>query len=219
MADPDSRAGTVYHDPLLRAWVDRLHAPHDGALARAFGAPEALGLPAIQVGPNEGRFLHLLLKIIGARKVVEIGALAGYSALWIARALPADGHLWTLEISSKRVTASREVLAEAGLTGRTTVLEGRALDLLPELGKQGPFDAVFLDADKENYLRYGRWAAANLMAGGLLLADNAFFFGRLLEDSPEAASVRGFHEEAAAAFETACLPTPDGLLVGLRRPL
>jgi len=218
VADADSRAGVVYHDPALRAWVDRLHAPHDGALARAFGAPDALGLPAIQVGPNEGRFLQLILRLCGARKVVEIGALAGYSALWMARALPEEGHLWTLEVSAKHAAATRESLADAGLSGRTTVLEGRALDRLPTLVSQGPFDAVFLDADKENYLRYGRWAAANLRPGGLLLADNAFFFGRLLEDSPEAASVRAFHEEAARAFETACLPTPDGLLVGLRRP-
>lgn len=217
MADRDSRAGTVYHDPELRRWVDALHAPADPSLALAFGAPEAHGLPAIQVSPNEGRFLEVLLRAVGARKVVEVGTLAGFSALYLARALPGDGRLWTLEVSSHHAAVAREVLDGAGLAGRATVLEGRALDLLPTLEGQGPFDAVFLDADKENYLAYGRWAAANLRPGGLLLADNAFYFGRLLEDSPQAASVRAFHQEAARAFDTACLPTPDGLLMGLRR--
>lgn len=217
MADRDSRAGTVYHAPELRRWVDALHAPADAALGRAFGAPERLGLPAIQVSPNEGRFLELLLRVAGARKVVEVGTLAGFSTLYLARALPADGRLWTLEVSAAHAAEAREVLAGAGLAGRAEVLEGRALDLLPALSERGPFDAVFLDADKENYLHYGRWAAANLRPGGLLLADNAFYFGRLLEDSPAAASVRAFHEEASRDFDTACLPTPDGLLVGLRR--
>lgn len=217
MADRDSRAGTVYHDPELRRWVDALHAPTDPSLALAFGAPEAHGLPAIQVSPNEGRFLEVLLRAVGARKVVEVGTLAGFSALYLARALPGDGRLWTLEVSSHHAAVAREVLDGAGLAGRATVLEGRALDLLPTLEGHAPFDVVFLDADKENYLAYGRWAAANLRPGGLLLADNAFYFGRLLEDSPQAASVRAFHQEAARAFDTACLPTPDGLLMGLRR--
>jgi len=94
---------------------------------------------------------------------------------------------------------------------------GRGVDVLPTLESQGPFDAVFIDADKESYDQYGRWAANNLRRGGLLLGDNAFFFGRLLEDSPGANAMRRFHEEARAHFDTVNIPTPDGLLLGVRR--
>ena len=89
--------------------------------------------------------------------------------------------------------------------------------MLPRLVRFGPFDAVFIDADKGNYDANGRWAAENTRPGGLLVGDNAFFFGRLLEDSPEAAAMRRFHEEARAYFDTVCLPPPDGMLLGIRR--
>ncbi len=217
MADRDSRAGATYATAEILAYAARVHAAHDAALERAFAAPDLFGMPAIQVGANEGRFLEVLLRALGARRVVEVGTLAGYSALWIARALPEGGHLWSLEVDAKHAAVARENLAAAGAQGRVTILVGKAQDLLPRLEGHGPFDAVFLDADKEGYVHYGRWAARHLRRGGLLLADNAFFFSRLLEESPEAAAVRLFHEEVARGFETACLPTPDGLLVGFRR--
>jgi caffeoyl-CoA O-methyltransferase len=112
---------------------------------------------------------------------------------------------------------ARRSLADAGLGDRVEVLEGAALEVLERLAPQGPFDAVFIDADKGNYDRYGRWARHHLRPGGLLLGDNAYFFGRLLEDSAEAAAMRRFHEEAAQAFDTVCMPTPDGLLLGIKR--
>jgi predicted O-methyltransferase YrrM len=103
------------------------------------------------------------------------------------------------------------------LADNVGILQGRALDVLPTLERLGPFDAVFLDADKENYPAYGAWAARNLRPGGLLLADNAFYFGRLLDDDPGAAAVRRFHEEVLDAFDTVVIPTPDGLLLGIRK--
>jgi caffeoyl-CoA O-methyltransferase len=135
----------------------------------------------------------------------------------MARALPEDGHLWTIEFEAKHARVARENLAGAGLAAKVTVLEGAGLDVLPGLEKDGPFDAVFVDADKRNYDGYGRWAAKNVRRGGLLIGDNAFLFGRLLEDSPEASAMRRFHEEARAHFDTVCLPTPDGMLLGVRR--
>ena len=135
----------------------------------------------------------------------------------MARALPADGHLFTIEFDPKHARVARENLAAAGLAERVTVLEGAGLDVLPTLEAQGPFDAVFVDADKRNYDVYGRWAARNLRKGGLLVGDNAFLFGRLMEDSEEAAAMRRFHIEAAETFDTACLPTLDGLLIGVKR--
>lgn len=216
MADADSRSGTTYATPELLAWVDALHAAHDPALERAFQAPGVHGLPAIQVGRSEGKALALLLRLAGAKRVVEIGALAGYSAIRLARALPSDGRLFTVESDARHAAVTRENVVAAGLASKVTLLEGAALDVLPSIEGEGPFDAVFIDADKGNYDGYGRWAAAHVRRGGLLLGDNAYFFGRLLEDSREAAAMRRFHEEARAVFDTVCLPTPDGLLLGVR---
>lgn len=113
---------------------------------------------------------------------------------------------------------AEDVFRQAGLDDRVTCLEGDALSVLDELARDhAPFDAVFIDADKGNYDRYGRWAATHLRRGGLLLADNAYLFGRLLEDSAEAAAMRRFHEEATRAFDSVCIPTPDGLVLGVKR--
>lgn len=216
MADRDSRAGLSYATREILDWLAHVHAPHDAALARAFDAA-AHGIPEIQLGPSEAKAVALLLRLVGAKKVVEVGTLAGYSALAMARALPADGHVWTIEFDAKHAKVARENVAAAGESARITVLEGAALEVLPSLESEAPFDAVFVDADKKSYDAYGRWAAQNVRPGGLLIGDNAFLFGRLLEDSGEAAAMRRFHEEAREAFDTACLPTLDGLLVGVRR--
>jgi caffeoyl-CoA O-methyltransferase len=217
MADDDSRQGVRYADAAIVAWVDGLHARLDPALKLAFEAPTSLGLPAIQVGPSEGRLLGLFCQLAGVKKAVEVGTLAGFSALHIARALPADGHLWTIEIEPAHAAAAEVNLAAAGLSGRATVVLGSGQEALPGLEAHGPFDLVFIDADKEGYDFYGRWAARNLRPGGLLIADNAYLFGHLLDDSPVAAAVRRLHEEAALAFDTVCIPTPDGLLLGIKK--
>lgn len=216
MADVHSRAGERYADEKVRAYVDGLHAPHDQALTLAFQAPEREKMPAIQVAPSEGKLLGMLIALAGARRVVEVGTLAGYSALRIARALPPDGKLWSIEYDPRHAQVARASVAAAGLSDRVEVLEGPGVAVLERLVQHGPFDAVFIDADKGNYDRYGRWARANLRKGGLLLGDNAYFFGRLLEQSPEAEAMRRFHEEAAASFDTVCIPTPDGLLLGIK---
>ena len=221
MADHDSRRGHRYDSPEILAYLNDLHAGHDGVhglgLATAFAAPALRGLPAIQVGMSEGKLLTLLLRLAGARKVVEFGTLAGYSAIRITQALPADGRLWTLELEEKHASVARENLVVAGLSDRVEVLVGPALEAMPALESEGPFDAVFLDADKGRYDLYGRWAAANLRQGGLLLVDNAYYFGQLLEQSPDALAMRRCHEEAAQAFDTVCIPTPDGLVLGIKK--
>jgi caffeoyl-CoA O-methyltransferase len=218
MADPASRSGAVYFDPRLLDWLDVLHAPHDAAQALAFEAPRKAGMPQIQVAQSEGKLVAMLLSMIGARRVVEVGTLAGYSAITMARALGDDGHLWTIELDPKHAAVARASIAAAGLADRITVCVGAATEVLPTLETHGPFCAVFVDADKGNYDRYGRWAAAHVRRGGLLLGDNSFYFGRLLaEDEPAAAAMRRFHEEAREAFDTVNVPTPDGLLVGIRR--
>lgn len=217
MADDLSRAGSRYATPEVLGFVERVHVAHDEALARAFDAPGRSGLPAIQLGRSEGKLLGLLLRLARARKVVEVGTLAGYSAIHIARALPSDGHLWSIEMDSRHAEVARENLRFAGLSSRVTVVVGRALDVLPTLVARGPFDAVFVDADKESYDQYGRWAARNVRPGGLLVGDNAYLFGRLLDaGDPSAAAMRRFHEDSSRYFDAVCVPTPDGLLVGVR---
>jgi caffeoyl-CoA O-methyltransferase len=215
MADNSSRAGARYTTPEILDYVNATHVPHDPALARAFAVPE--GIPAIQVGPSDGRLLYLLLKLAAAKKVVEVGTLVGYSAIHMARALPADGHLWSIEFEAKHADVARANLAAAGLADRVTVVVGAGKDILPTLVSHGPFDAVFIDADKVNYDFYGQWAIDHLRSGGLVLGDNAYLFGELLEDSDRGRGMRRFHELVAASCDSVCCPTPDGLVVGIKR--
>ena len=215
MADNSSRAGERYTTPQLLDYVNRVHASHDAGLAQAFAVPE--GIPAIQVGPSEGRLLQLLLRLAGARKVVEVGTLIGYSAIHMARALPPGGRIWSIEYEPRHAEVARKNLEAAGVADRVTVLVGAGRDVLPTLDGEGPFDAVFIDADKVNYDHYGRWAIDHLRPGGLVLGDNAYLFGELLEDSDRGRAMRGFHELVAAACDSVCIPTPDGLVVGVKR--
>ena len=215
MADADSRAGARYMTPGITSYVDRVHAGHDAGLARAFATPPEM--PAIQVGQSEGRLLHVLLRMIGARRVVEVGTLAGYSAIQMARALPADGHLWSIEFESHHADVARANVTAAGVADRVTVEVGAGRDVLPRLEAHGPFDAVFIDADKSSYDFYGQWAIANLRPGGLVIGDNAYLFGELLDDSDRGRAMRRFHELVAASCDSVCAPTPDGLVVGIKR--
>jgi predicted O-methyltransferase YrrM len=215
MADNTSRTGSSYLTREVLDWTNQTHAPHDGGLTAAFDTPKNAGIPAIMVGASEGKLLTLLLRMIGARTVVEIGTLAGYSAIRMAAAMPADGTLITIEFDEKHASLARDNIEKAGLSKVIRVEVGAALDVLPRI--PGPVDAVFIDADKGNYDQYGRWAAKNVRKGGLLLGDNSFYFGKLLDDSKEAAAMRRFHEEAREAFDTVNIPTPDGLLLGVRR--
>lgn len=217
MADDDSRAGARYTDPQLLEYVDRIHAGHDEGLAAAFGAPKSNDMPAIMIGPSEGRLLELLLRLAGAKKVVEVGTLAGYSAIRMAAALPDDGHLWTIEYDANHAEVAKANIERAGFTDRVDVIVGAGADVLPTLEQHGPFCAVFLDADKKGYADYGRWAAANLRTGGLVLGDNAYLFGELMSDSDSAKAMRAFHEETAQHFDSVCIPTPDGLVLGIKR--
>ena len=215
MADLVSRAGVRYARPAILEYVNRVHAPHDPGLQRAFEVPD--GIPAIQLGPSEGRLCAMLLELIGATKVVEVGTLVGYSAIHMARALRPGGHLWSIEFEPRHAEVARANLAAAGVADRVTVLVGAGLDVLPTLTAHAPFDAVFIDADKANYDRYGQWAIDNLRTGGLVIGDNAYLFGELLDDTDRGRGMRGFHELVAASCSSVCVPTPDGLAIGIKR--
>jgi len=215
MADDSSRGGTRYTNPQLLEYVNRVHVAHDTALAQAFTVPE--GIPAIQVGPSEGRLLYLLLRLAGAKKVVEVGTLVGYSAIHMARALGPGGQLWSIEFDPQHAEIARGNLAAAGVADRVTVLVGAGRDVLPTLVTHAPFDAVFIDADKVNYAHYGQWAIDHLRPGGLVLGDNAYLFGELLDDSDRGRAMRAFHERVAATCDSVCAQTPEGLVIGIKR--
>jgi caffeoyl-CoA O-methyltransferase len=215
MADKDSRAGARYATEELLSYVNRVHASHDAALAQAFAVPE--GIPAIQVGPSEGRLLYLVMRLLGAKKIVEVGTLVGYSAIQMARALPAGGHLWSVEYEAKHADVARTNIAAAGLADKVSVHVGAGREVLPTLDGNGPFDAVFIDADKGNYHHYGEWAVEHVRPGGLIIGDNAYFFGKLLEDTDGARAMREFHELVARHCESVCAPTPDGLVIGIKK--
>lgn len=217
MADPASRAGAIYVTPEIRAYADRIHAAHDEHLERAFDAPAQQGMPAIQLAASEGRLLTLLMQLIGARKVVEVGTLAGYSGLRIARGLAAEGKLWTFEIDARHAQIARDNFQAAGVGERVEVIEGPALAGLASIEKHAPFDAIFIDADKSGYPDYARWAARNLRRGGLLIGDNSYYFGQLLAERSEAERMREFHAYVADNFDSVCIPTPDGMVLALAR--
>jgi caffeoyl-CoA O-methyltransferase len=215
MADKDSRAGARYTTKDILDYVNTTHVPHDAGLARAFAVPE--GIPAIQVGPSDGQTVALLLRLANAKKVVEVGTLVGYSAIHMARAMGEGGKVWTIEYEAKHAEVARGNFAAAGVADRVEILVGAGRDVLPTLVDKGPFDAVFIDADKQNYDFYGAWAIENLRPGGLVLGDNAYLFGELLEESERGRAMRSFHELVAKSCHSVCCPTPDGLVVGIKR--
>ena len=208
------------HDRLDR-YVQRLYASEDDHLRRVRARADEAGMPTIQLPPATARALQVMVWAAGARRVVEVGTLAGYSAIWIARALPEDGELLTIEIDPDHAAVARRSLAAAGVADRVDVRVGDAAAILGGLGPDGSFDVVFLDADKERYTVYLEEAARLLRRAGLLLADNAFWSGRVLDpDSNEvAARLNHFNEVLSSdpRFEATILPVGDGLTVAVRR--
>jgi len=220
-----SGRGEAGGDPRLEEYVRGLFAVEDEHLREIREAISSGGLPEIQLPAVTARVVQLLLRIAGARRVLEVGTLAGYSALWIARALPdrlepEDG-LLTIEVDPGRATLARTLLERAGVEDRVTVLEGDATSVLPGLGPDGSFDAVFLDADKERLPEYVREARRLLRSGGLLLVDNALWKGQVADPDVRDAATRGVREALAAvrddpSFDATVLPVGDGLLLGRR---
>ncbi len=164
--------------------ITRLFAAEDEGLQNALTAAKAAGLPAIQISPIQGKFLQLLATMCNARNILEIGSLAGYSGIWLARALPKGGRLLTLEIDPKHAEVVRNSFATAGVGNRTEVRVGKALDTLPTLTNEAPFDLVFIDADKPPYPQYLEWALRLTRPGSIIVADNTIRNGERLR-APE----------------------------------
>lgn len=174
-------------------YLQGLFVPPDAALDAALDDSEAAGLPSINVSPNQGKLLHLLARAVGARRILEIGTLGGYSAIWMARALPAGGRLITLEADPKHAEIARANIARAGLAGVVDVRLGPALETLSRLGAEclGPFDFIFIDADKPSYSDYFSWALKLSRRGTLIIADNVIRKGAVTDPDSGDAMVQG----------------------------
>src|SRR3954471_15445095 len=167
--------------------------PDDPALVAALEASADARLPAINVSPSQGMLLQLLARAVGARRILEIGTLGGYSTIWLARALPVDGQLITLEADARHADVARGNVARAGLANMVEVRLGRALDTLPRLESesQGPFDFVFIDADKPNNTPYFEWALRLTRPGSLIVVDNVVRGGDVVDAASDDAGVEG----------------------------
>ena len=178
--------------------VDTL-SDSDPVLDAAQRAADTAGLPAISVSAAQGKFLHLLARIRGARRILEIGTLAGYSTIWLARALPSGGQLITLEYDPRHADVARANIARAGLADRVEVRVGRAIEALPGLVVDEPFDLIFIDADKPSTADYFRWALKLSRPGTVIVVDNVVRDGRLVDANGDGdvQGMRRFLEAAA----------------------
>jgi len=211
---------TVYNDQISQYIVD-LFANHDPLLNHIWENSHRNGLPTISVKPEEGRFLQFLVRACNVKKAVEIGTLGGYSGVWIARGLPADGKLITLEIDPKHAEVARQHFIEAGLLDKIEIRLGNALQTLKNLSKEGPFDFVFIDADKPGYPAYMDWAIENLRTGGVVATHNAFRKGSVVglkEDDTYSDGMRAFNQRVAkdTRLLSTIFPAGDGMLIGVK---
>ncbi|MDY0882724.1 O-methyltransferase [Dongia soli] len=183
-------------------YIDSLFVPDDSILTDVLDSTRNADMPQIQVSASQGKFLYLLAKLINAKRILELGTLAGYSSIWMARALSAEGRLLTLEYSEKHAKVARSNLQRAGLEDRVEVMVGPALETLPQLAARGeaPFDMVFIDADKNNYPAYLDLVVKLTRPGGLVLADNVVRAGSVLapdKGDTAAEGARLFNEKLA----------------------
>ena len=183
-------------------YFEELLTPEDDGLRAALKENKAAGLPQIDVSPLQGKFLEFLVRVSGARRVLEIGALGGYSTIWMARALPEGGRVVTLELEAHHADVARRNLEGAGVLDRVEVIVGPALETLPVLAGQSEiFDLIFIDADKESYPEYLGWAMKLSRPGTVIVADNVVREGRVADadcDDPRVKGVRRFAERMAA---------------------
>jgi len=170
----------------LSEYIHKLFGAEDSHLANIRQTTLDEGLPQINVASEEGRLLSFLIRLANAKKVVEIGTLAGYSATWIARALPEDGKLITLERDDHHADVAQSLFDKSGLAGRIEIRRGDALVSLQKLSAEGPFDAVFIDANKDGYPGYLDWAIDNVRVGGLIMAHNTLWSGRIVHPEEHA---------------------------------
>lgn len=206
-------------------YVEAVFVPEDKVLAAVREKAVSEGLPEIQVCSMDALHLEVLTRMTGAKKIVEVGTLGGYSGIALMRGAGAGGRLITLEKDPSHAAVARENFAVAGLSEFVEVIEGAALESMLKIAPQGPFDLVFIDADKGNYVNYFDWAAKNLKVGGVIIGDNCFAFGTVHQkefDHPNSKKVAeqldAFNIAVARHpdFRATMLPTGEGMLVAVK---
>ncbi len=193
MTDNTTDTTILQQQVQIEAAITRLFAAEDEGLKYALTAAKEAGLPQIAISPMQGKFLQVLAAACNAHKILEIGALAGYSGIWLARALPPKGRLITLEVNPDHANVVRNSFARAGVADRAEVRVGKALDLLPQLQSEAPFDLVFIDADKPPYPQYLDWALRLSRPGSIIVADNCVRSGGAFQE-PQDAGMAGIFE-------------------------
>ncbi len=215
-------AGSRYN-PCV-AYIQSLYAPEDSLLKEISESLDSKRFN-MQISAMEGKLLQLLLKMTGALKVLEIGTLVGYSSIWIARSLPEEGRLISIEKSEENYREARANILKAGLNNKVEIIQGDAALLLPGLGKYGPFDAAFIDANKTGYPLYLDLVYDLLRPGGLIIADNTLLFDSVISPQPPQAdksmwlAMRKFNEMLAdtTRFEAILIPTAEGLSIAIKK--
>ncbi len=195
--------------------------PEDGFLERLKAAATEAGIPRIWISPEQAAFMQILLRLSRARQVVEVGTLAGYSAIAMARALPADGRVRTIEINATYADFAESWIGRSDVADRIELSRGPGAEVLPTFADDSA-DAAFLDADKAGYARYLDECLRIVRTGGLIMVDNAFAFGQLFDDhptDPDAPAVRAFNDHMAAEprLQSIIVPIGDGCWVGVKR--
>ncbi len=213
-------------DTAKQKYLRQMFSTEDSLLKEIQEQSITAGVDRMQISAYEGRILQFLCQALKVKKAIEIGTLHGYSSLMIARALPKDGQLFTLDIDKTRQEKAQHLTEKDPAGKKIQFINGPALDSLKTLEKEGPFDMVFIDADKPAYLDYLHWSNQNLKPGGLLAADNTFLFGAIYgepereQTSQEALQVmQKFNEEIAQSgkYISTLIPTTEGLTVGIKK--
>jgi len=225
MATSPEEKGFGQGSPELKRWAERVFHPEDEVLREIRSRAVAEGLPAIAVGKMDGLHLTTLARAIGAKRAVEIGTLGGYSGVCLLRGMP-DGRLDTFELEPKNAAVAQASFEKAGVAARVKIHIGPAAEKLHEIEKDGPFDLVFIDADKTGYPTYLTWAEEHLRVGGIVLLDNAFGWGGVVDPSKEEESHRAMVQALAATAErlgapngrwhATMIPTEEGLAFGVK---
>lgn len=207
-------------DPALVRYAHEVFRPDLRLFEEVDARTRAQAMPPIHVSPFDALHLEVLTRAIGARRAVEIGTLAGFSGVAIARGLGPSGRLYTFEYEPSHAEVARETFRAEGLADQVELLVGPALARLPEIEPHGPFDLVFIDADKAHYPEYLAWAEAHLRVGGVVLGDNAFAWGGVVSEAPDedARGILAFNQRLAAGgrFRATMLPTGEGLAMGVK---
>lgn len=204
--------------------IDRL-IPPDSVLEQALAENAAANLPSMDVAPNQGKFLHIAARMMGARRILEIGTLGGYSTIWLARALPRDGKVVTLEANPVHARVAKTNIERAGLSGLVDIRVGPAIETLPALAGQEPFDLIFIDADKPNNPAYLDWAIKLSRPGSVIISDNVVRNGGVIDPDSSDPAVPGLRRHfdmmaneprlTATALQTVGGKGWDGFVIGI----